>query len=183
MTPACLVKHGINIRRCNLLEHAAYHGADQTVRYLLDHGCPVENAGIGKGVFDIYPLLDCIKGHGQNKLELIDLLVSHGATVNGVYRYGDFPLRAAARVVDPAIVEKLISCGADVNLKDKSGRTALREALYQKPKTKVLQIVKLLVENGADTKKHPEDMYSLRQIAVFNELNNVVAYFDERGIK
>ena len=178
-----LVKHGIDIRRCNLLEHAAYHGADQTVRYLLDHGCPVENAGIGKGFFDIYPLLDCIRGHGQNKLELIDLLVSHGATVNGVYRYGDFPLRAAARVVDPAIVEKLISRGADVNLKDKSGRTALREALYQKPKTKVLQIVKLLVENGADTKKHPEDMYSLRQIAVFNELNNVVAYFDKCRIK
>ena len=79
-------------------------------------------------------------------------MVSHGATVNGVYRYGDFPLRAAARVVDPAIVEKLIRCGADVNLKDKGGRLALREALYQKPKTEVLQIVKLLVENGADTK-------------------------------
>ena len=179
-----LVKHGIDIRRCTLLERAAYYGANQTARYLLDRGCPVENAGIGEGIFDIFPLLDCINGPPrENKLELIDLLVSHGATVNGVYRYGDFPLRAAARKVDPAIVEKLISCGADVNLKDKSGRTALREVLYQKPKTKVLQIVKLLVENGADTKKHPEDMYSLRQIANFNELNNVVAYFDERGIK
>ena len=178
-----LSKHGIDIRRCRLLEQAAYHGAIQTVRYLLDHGCPVENPGVGKGIFDIYPLLDSIKGYGENKLEVIDLLVSHGATVNGVYRYGGSPLRAAVKAVDPAIVEKLISCGADVNLKDKECRTILCEALYQKPKTKVLQIVKLLVENGADTKKHPGDMYSPREIACFNELNNVIAYFDERGIK
>ena len=109
--------------------------------------------------------------------------MSHGATVNGVYCYGSSPLRAAVQTADPAIVEKLINCGADVNLKDKKQHTILCEALYCRQKTKALQIVKLLVENGADTKKHRGDVYSLRETAKLYGLKNVVAYFDERGIR
>ena len=179
-----LVKHGIDIRRCELLEYAAFKGAIRTIGYLLDHGCPVENPGVGKGIFDIYPLLDCIRGFGENKLEVVDLLVSHGATVNGIYRYGGSPLRAAVKAVDPALVEKLIASGADVNFNDKERDTLLCEALEQKPKTKVLKIVRLLVENGVDTKKREwANDRSPRSLASYHGLDNVVAYFDERGIK
>ena len=180
-----LVKHGIDIRRCKLLEHAAFHSAVQTVKYLLDHDCPVEQAGIEKGTFDIYPLLTCIRyGEGPNQPEVIDRLISHGATVNGIYRYGGSPLREAVKNVVPEIVEKLIASGADVNFNDKERDTLLCEALEQKPKTKVLKIVKLLVENGVDTKKREwgNDL-SPRTLASCNGLDNVVAYFKERGIK
>ena len=113
---------------------------------------------------------------------MIDLLISHGASVNGFDRYLGTPLRSAVKHLEPEVAEKLIRCGADVNLHRENERSNLCEALYLKPKTKVLKIIKLLVENGADTQLKGQGK-SARQLAIYRDLDNVAAYFKERGIK
>ena len=178
-----LSKFDIDIRHCELLEHAAYKGFLQVAGYLLEHGCPVEKASPDGKTLEIYPLQWCICGNSEHTIEMIDLLIAHGASVNGCRRYSGSPLREAVKKLEPAVVEKLIRCGADANLLEEGeSRPILFEALYQKPKSKVLKIVKLLVENGANT--HLKYLgRSPRQLAADRDLDNVAACFRERGKK
>ena len=177
-----LSKFKIDIRHCELLDTAAYRGYIQSAEYLLENGCPVETWRPDGKTLDIHPLWECVSGNRENVLEMIDLLVSHGASINTYKRYGFLPLRTAVEYSEPAVVEKLILCGADVNLHREGERTLFCKALYRKPKTKALKIIKLLVEHGADTHIKNEGR-SARQLAAYNDLDNVVAYFKEQGIK
>ncbi len=56
------------------------------------------------------------------RADLVELLVKHGADVNGRNRHDDAPLHLAAELEDEACVRALLACGADVNAKDKDGR-------------------------------------------------------------
>ena len=177
-----LSRFNIDIRHCELLDSAARSGHLRSAGYLLENGCPVEKWCPDGKTLEIHPLWWCVSGDSENILEMIDLLVSHGASVNGFYRYLGTPLRSAVKHLEPEVAEKLIRCGADVNLHWENERSNLCEALYLKPKTKVLKIVKLLVENGADTQLKGQGK-SARQLAIYRDLDNVAAYFKERGIK
>ncbi len=60
-----------------------------------------------------------------NDLPLIDLLLAHGADLNGKSEDGTTPLMRAATSATPTTFEYLLGKGADVNLQDNLGETAL----------------------------------------------------------
>lgn len=177
-----LLEFNIDIGRCCLLETAAKKGMLKAAKFLLDHGCPVETYSQDEKRVINFPLLWCVDYDSENKLEMIDLLVSYGASINGIWQYNGSPLREAVTKLEPATVEKLLQHGADPNLQDNKMRELLLDVLYQKPQTKVLKIVKLLVEHGANTKVTFLNS-TLLQIARERELPKVVEYFKEIGLK
>lgn len=177
-----LTKFNIDIKHCEILDRAASRMNLKSAKYLLENGCPVEKfCPDGKSI-SIFPLRSLMWHLENNQLEMIELFLSYGASINGVDQYGNSPLRSAIRSVNPEVVEKLLQNGADPNLQDNGGREFLIEALYQKPQTKVLKMVKLLVEHGANTKVthfHNTPM----QIARSQEYYKVVEYFRSLGLK
>lgn len=176
-----LVDFNISICRCGLLKSAAWHGLIKVAEFLLNHGCPMEEYTVD-GKIRTFPLHSCVWGGGENKSEMIDFLLSRGASINGIEMYCGSPLRMAIRNVEPEVVEKLLQCGADANLDEKDKRPLLVEALYQKPATKVLKMVKLLVEYGANTKVTYGQKTPM-QIAQQYGHSKVVEYFKSLGIK
>lgn len=68
--------------------------------------------------------------------------------------HGDTPLLSAARAGHPATVQVFLDSNADVNAKDKSGRTALFSAIVPESSRKIptgtcFSVVATLVKNGA----------------------------------
>jgi ankyrin repeat protein len=89
--------------------------------------------------------LAAMNGH----LEIVKLLLEHGADVNAKTKegYGYTALHSAASNGHLEIVKLLLEHGADVNAKTKyGGYTALHSATMNGH----LEIVKLLLEHGAD---------------------------------
>jgi len=83
----------------------------------------------------------------ENDLEMIKMLVEHGADVNSRDSYEQSVLMYCLH--SPEIVDYLIKKGADVDTRDRYGYTALMQAVTEhKPEYKTS--VKLLVEAGAD---------------------------------
>ena len=83
----------------------------------------------------------------SRNLDGVRLLIEKGAAVNDKGSYGHTPLMLAAAADRPskAIVELLLSRGADANLTDNEGNTALDWALFQGEN----DVTKLLRESGA----------------------------------
>lgn len=98
-----------------------------------------------KGAFIISPLM-----HALDDLEMVKLLVAHGADVNQANFRGATPLMGAAVSRDPAVVKYLLEKGADVNARDKDGNTALmgaeferqRDTFYAEERDEIIQILK-----------------------------------------
>jgi ankyrin repeat protein len=75
------------------------------------------------GYFGLTPLMRAA-AHGD--MEIMDLLLAHGASVQAVYKLDDFtPLLFAARFGRFGAVKRLLEAGADVNRAASSGRTPL----------------------------------------------------------
>jgi ankyrin repeat protein len=62
----------------------------------------------------------------DQRAELFELFVSQAGSLNEIDGAGDWPLREAIRVGSEDAVKRLIAAGADPNLQDQAGRTALR---------------------------------------------------------
>lgn len=105
-----------------------------TVKYLLDNGA---NPNLMMG--DKTPLIMTADYDCPNMAEL---LVNNGAYLELAISNGDTALIVGARAGSKSAVAKLISLGADVNAKNKSGETAMSIA-----KTK--QIANMLKKAGA----------------------------------
>ena len=73
-------------------------------------------------------------------LEIVKLLVLHGADVNSINKNGESSLIVASVNGHSDIVKLLVKNGADVNIKDKDGNTSLICASYRG----YLEIVKIL---------------------------------------
>src|SRR5215468_11113657 len=82
-------------------------------------------------------------------LDVIQLLLSHGANVNAVDSDGETALHYAARADSASveIVRILLQKGADVNVRDHDGTTALMKVI-QKERP---ELALLLLEHNADT--------------------------------
>lgn len=80
-------------------------------------------------------------------LEVIKLLIDHGANVNAKSKNGWTPLEAAIYTNNKPVVELLISKGARINERDDRGRTILTQAKEKKEPNK--DIIDLLIAHGA----------------------------------
>ena len=99
---------------------------------------------------DLYTplILAANRTYSQNVFALID----NGANVNAQDQNGFTALMHAAMQQSPEIAEKLIHNGALIETRDKRGRTALMLAVnsYQKKNTPSLEVIRLLIKQGAD---------------------------------
>lgn len=94
-----------------------------------------------------------VKGKKDNRLEIIKLLLKHGAKLNSTNYDGSYALHGAAINGNKDIVKFLLKIGSNVNEYDESGITALHSAAYHG----MYEILELLIENGADFDVKPGD--------------------------
>ena len=73
------------------------------------------------------------------RADVVELLVKHGADVNGRNRHDDAPLHLAAELEDEACVRALLACGANVNAKDKDGRKPFQR-FWNQPRPALTQL-------------------------------------------
>ena len=84
---------------------------------------------------------------GNNHKEIVELLISKGASVNAKGEDGWFPLGTASLSGRKEIAELLISKGADVNTMNLDGKTTLDLAIGRKH----TETAALLRKHGAKT--------------------------------
>lgn len=148
------------------LMNAAFNGKIEVVRILVENGADrffmnengatvlnyaFPNFEIMKYFLELgvhpdsgYPLLEAAM---YNQLEVIDLLLEYGSDINIQDPDHDSAILNAYATNNIPLLEYLISkCAADVNLRYHNGNTLLIYAA----KMGNLDVVKLLIENGAD---------------------------------
>lgn len=82
----------------------------------------------------------------SNRLNIVKLLLDHGADINTRPQDGETALHEAANSGYLYIVKLLLDRGADINTRDRSGRTAL----YLASKSGERDVTELLLKKGAD---------------------------------
>ncbi len=133
--------------------HSATVGNDtDTIRLLLDAGAEVN-------VADALGFTPLIHSAGHQNIDAVKLLLGKGANVNaiagagfikvkaGVVGLGNFTPLTAASLGSPELIKVLLDAGADVNVPDARGLTALMLAVAtdkQQP-----EVVRLLLAKGA----------------------------------
>lgn len=139
------------------------------------------------------PLHAATESESDHAFEIVKILVSHGANVNAKIKSnnvpdgwvdiseGRTPLHNAASVSlfgedlelysNKAVVELLLSHGANVNAKDRYGCTPLYDALFEG----CLDVMELLIEHGAEVNaKNDEDGGTvLHEVAYSGDLEAV----------
>ncbi|XP_016323755.1 ankyrin repeat and SOCS box protein 6-like [Sinocyclocheilus anshuiensis] len=97
----------------------------------------------------------------RNKPDMVQMLISHGAEIEKRDRINESsPLDLAGEEVDKLpCLRVLLDLGADVNAKDKNGKTALLHALASSDGLTVnnLDNIQLLLERGADVNTTTHD--------------------------
>ena len=83
--------------------------------------------------------------------ELAQVLLRNGSSVNPRGSKENSPLHSAVYYMEIEMVQVLVECGADVNAWNAHGLTPLAYALwYQRIKTTNLEVVRWLIDHGAD---------------------------------
>ena len=156
-----LLKHGANVSAEDEegrtpLHEAAKNGNVELVRMLIEHGADV-NVRTKDGST---PLLMAAKlgnmedEEGETQLhketrngnvELVRMLIEHGADVNVRTNYSSTPLLAAARFGNIEVVRVLLEHGANVEAEDKKRRTSFQIASMKGYN----DVVELLSDHGA----------------------------------
>jgi ankyrin repeat protein/GNAT superfamily N-acetyltransferase len=112
------------------LHNAAWRGNIAMVRLLLEQGAPLEAANRYGGTpltTTLHGAVNCRNPQGDYTA-VVAALIAAGASVNGPWGDGR-PLRSAAEIGHLETAGILLENGADPNLKDDKGRTALHIAL------------------------------------------------------
>ena len=151
-----------------LLVEAVERGDADVVKALLKYG-----ANVDKKNLDGWTALMKASQKGDSKLEIIELLLKHGAQVDLQNNEGYTALMVAAQNSQVKLATKLVhECGASVDLKQKhSSWTALMEA----SESGSIDIVKLLLEHGAD------DLGWALVLAILNKYNDIIELLLEHG--
>ena len=113
-----LHRHGLVTFDKELCEFAAYGGQLKVLQWLLENGCPVDEA-VDDDSTPLY--LAAQNGHGA----VVRALIQAGADINKTRDEGWTPLDVAACNGHEAVVRALIQAGADFNKADDDGATPL----------------------------------------------------------
>ncbi len=109
----------------------------ESAEALLDAGANVKWASMADGMSSLmFAVSTSVKGGNDEsaQLRVVQKMLKAGADVNAQSRYnGATALHIAADTWDEAITKLLIEAGANVNAKDKEGRTPLDVARSDKP--------------------------------------------------
>jgi ankyrin repeat protein len=145
---------------------AALNGDIQTVESELAAGVDVNAASLN-GQNQTVLMLAAYNGHTK----LVEMLIERGGKVNHLDSVNRTALMYCSSGPFPETVQLLIAKGADVNLVDNNeGWTALMFAAAEG----LAPNVKILLENGADTKPKDIDGDTAASFAVKNGHNQVV---------
>ncbi|XP_028417225.1 uncharacterized protein LOC114541509 [Dendronephthya gigantea] len=169
-------------------------GKQDIVKYLVENGADVNSTDI-----DERSVLH--SAVTESKLDVVKYLVEHGADVNGKDTDGDTVLHFAVSEGKPDIVKYLVENGADVNSTDFDERSVLHSAVTESAAVNAinrkntngstvlhsavakgkLEIVKYLVENGADVNRPDIDGLTVLHTAVSKGTLGIVKYLVEKG--
>lgn len=112
--------------------------------------------------------------HGD---QIANLLLENGADVNFLYPSGYFPLMSAAGYNDIARCESLIQHGADINMRNKEGSTALDEAA----RSGACDTLRYFMEKGLEP-THETLLLAIEQ-QEYEAAHIIAAHLDENGGK
>ncbi|CAK4453156.1 unnamed protein product [Aphanomyces euteiches] len=130
------------------LHYAAVRGQLDNVRMLLQADNIDIHAKTKDGDSVIY--LACTSGNTS----VVDEILKWNPDINAANNDNQTPLMTAAIFSSIEIVAKLISCGADVTIRDAFGMTALHHAVYCGAK---LEVVQCLVDAKSDVNNATDD--------------------------
>ena len=119
-----------------------------TVRTALDQGFPA-NTSYDEQFTPLHMILDVSLSPNlpdSTRVQIISLLLEHGADPNKKNKMQFSPLHFAAVYGPEGAADKLVAAGANLNAKTSSGTTPLAYAVLASR----LEVVRLLLDHGAD---------------------------------
>ena len=158
----------------DVLERACRNGSIDTVKWIFVHGYPLTEENLFLAMYaaardnqiEMLEFLVCDMNANINSmfhnssvlgdavrfssLETVTFLVENGAEVNGVENTRLTPVQGAAMSNRPEILLYLLEKGADVNIIGSSDGRESNHALTYAIRYGYFDVVKILVENGAD---------------------------------
>jgi len=143
--------------RYELREAALLNDVD-LARTRLDEGA---DPNTGRGSYD-GPLLKIAAELGY--VEMVDLLLDHGADIESMYDLGQRPLLSAARYGRTDVVLRLLVRGADLDATDWSRQSALSNAAIENHR----ELAELLLARGA--KRNVVDAFAFDDFPLFERL-------------
>ena len=180
-----LVENGADINACSddhctPLMIAIKMGHINVATYLVEHGAKVDL----KDDRGCTALHHAMYYYHHDRLEVCSCLIERGADVNGCYnnkspQNGRTPLMIASRYGQLDAMTFLIKQGANVNLQDKEGETALHYAVDGSDVS--CEVLSCLIENGANFDAFSNSGCTPLMKAIHNQLIQVVTYLIEHG--
>lgn len=146
------------------LHEACARGNPSEVKRLLRKNPDVNSTDWPSG---FTPLHVCVSGtDSSERQEIIRLLNKSGADLNAKdFEKGLTPLQFAALRSKPLCAKTLIDCGADVNMTEGNGATALHGAVYHGN----IEVARLLLAGGANPMA--VDNYGNTPVSIADDLN------------
>lgn len=165
-------KHGITA-----LMLAAKEGRLEIVKLLIGAGA---NVNAGFATHHMGAVTTLVFALRSRKDEVILALIEAGAELNPAEIGGPTPLMQAIHDPgDPALIKTLLEKGADVNLKNRSGVTAIMAAALLGK----LEVVQLLIDAGADVNAKTGDGTTALSIAVEENHADIIQLLKKAGAR
>ena len=176
----CLIENGADVNGVNKVKHtplmiAAIRGHINALTLLIKHGADVDLQDS-----DGYKALHFAVYGSDISSEILSCLIGIGADVNARTNNGVTPLMIAAEEGHINAVTSLVKCGANVDLQDKDGQTALHHAM-QSPQASICEVLSCLIKNGADVNAHTFHNETPLMLASRDGHVNVVTFLIEHG--
>ncbi|WP_340003594.1 ankyrin repeat domain-containing protein [Paenibacillus sp. FSL K6-0276] len=117
-------------------------------------------------------------GQSGDALRLNEILEAHPSLVNTENNDGLTLLGYAAHFSKKAVVQVLLDNGAQTNIFDSDGHTALHSAAFHADN---VEMIRLLIEHGADIHAKIEGGESALAVAIQQGNHNVKEFLIEKG--